>query len=388
MAREQTASTGLPWAEIQEYDAPTKMCWNFDYTISVDKLENLYRKAVKRQWDGDAQLNWDHEIDPSKPIVNRDSSFYFNMPFFKKLSKTQQDDFSAHQTAHTLSQITHGEQGALMTAATITHSVPDYDAKLYSASQTIDEARHVEVYERYVNKIAIAYPITEGLKGTIDTALQSGHYIKIMIGMNMIIESLALAAFHNIRMQTSCPLLKDLVTYVLQDEARHVAFGNVYLSHVIEELHPDEREDISDFVYGALKGRFTREKNAKGGRVFDPTFAMMLKNVGIDPDDFSKGIDEAYEQGMRLQNTAGSVNAYKDLAMPSLFKIGAITPRVRQKFEDEGIPIWEDDTILNKMAGDQTGEFTFEDDDYDPFADEEAAEERREDEKLVAQVTS
>lgn len=385
MAKEQKASAGLEWTKIQEYDAPTKMCWNFDYTISVDKLENLYRKAVKRQWDASERLDWDYEIDPSKPIVNRDSSFYFNMPFFKKLSKSQQEAFSAHQTAHMLSQITHGEQGALMTAATITHSVPDYDAKLYSASQTMDEARHVEVYERYVNKIAIAYPITEGLKATIDAALKSGHYIKIMIGMNMIIESLALAAFHNIRQQTSCPLLKDLVGYVLQDEARHVAFGNVYLSHAISGLHEDEREDIADFVYGALAMRYKREKSTDGGRKFDPTFAMMLENVGIDPDDFSKGIDEAYEQGMRLRNNTGSINAYKDLAMPSLFKIGSITPRIRKKMEDEGIPIWEDDTVLKMMAGDATGEFVF-DDEEDPFAAEEAEEERRKDEELVAQV--
>ena len=123
------------------------------------------------------------------------------MPFFKRLSQTQRETFSAHATAQLLSQFLHGEQGALMTAAALTHAVPDYEAKLYGATQAMDEARHVEVYDRYVKSWRIVYPISPWLKELIDATLAANHYAKIMVGMNMVVEGLALAAFHNMRGQ-------------------------------------------------------------------------------------------------------------------------------------------------------------------------------------------
>ena len=90
---------------------------------------------------------------------------FLRMPFIQRLSQSQREMFTAHATAQLLSQFLHGEQGALMTAAALTHAVPDYEAKLYGATQTMDEARHVEVYERYVRKLAIVYPISPVAEG-------------------------------------------------------------------------------------------------------------------------------------------------------------------------------------------------------------------------------
>src|SRR4030095_9992140 len=101
--------------------APMEICWQFDYAIDVEKLRNLYAKAKEQQWT----------------------------------AESQRETFTAHVAAHLLSQFLHGEQGALMTAAALTHAVPDYEAKLYAATQTMDEARHVEVYQRYIDKIAL-----------------------------------------------------------------------------------------------------------------------------------------------------------------------------------------------------------------------------------------
>ena len=112
-----------------------------------------------------------------------------------------------------------------MTAAAVTHAVPDYDAKLYSASQTMDEARHVEVYERYIRKLGQAYPISPWLKGVIDVTLQADHYAKLLIGMNMVAEGLALSAVHNVRRQTPCPLLRHAHDHFLADAATHSAVG-------------------------------------------------------------------------------------------------------------------------------------------------------------------
>ena len=114
--------------------------------------------------------------------------------------------------------------------ARVTHSVPDANAKLYAATQTMDEARHVEVYAKYCEKIAMVYPMTPWLKMLIDATLKSDRYEKVMIGMNMIVEGLALGAFNNMYQATNCPLLKKLTFNVMRDESRHVSFGHVFLT--------------------------------------------------------------------------------------------------------------------------------------------------------------
>lgn len=388
MSNEQKKSSGQDWATTESYTTPMEICWNFDYAISVDKLENLYSKAKRLQWDAETEMDWDYEVDPSKPMVNADSHIYFQMPFFKKLSKSQQESFSAHQTCHLLSQFLHGEQGALMTAAAVTHAVPDYDAKLYSATQTMDEARHVEVYEKYINKVAMAYPIMPMLKDTIDITLSSGSFVKVMIGMNMVIEGLALAAFHNMRHQTTCPLLKRITEYVLRDEARHVAFGNIYLSKVIKDMHPDDREDIADFAFQVVERMHQRTggNDGKRERPQDPGFLMMLENVGIDPVDFIAGVREAAEAGVRPVNPPGTLNSFKDLMMPALVRVGAVTDRARTElYAPAEIPIWEDTHVLESMENMDTGEFEFE---HDRLFREKDEHDAREDAKRAAQVAA
>ena len=200
------------------YQNPMNIAWTFKYIMSGDKVEDLYKRAKQNQWDSDELLPWDTPVDPSKPLINDRSDIYHRMPFFSKLSKSQQETFTAHSTAQLLSQFLHGEQGALMTAACVTHSVPDATAKLYAATQTMDEARHVEVYARYCDKIAIVYPMSLWLKALIDATLKSDRYEKVMIGMNMIVEGLALGAFNNMYRTTQCELLKKLTFNVMRDE--------------------------------------------------------------------------------------------------------------------------------------------------------------------------
>jgi hypothetical protein len=247
------ATERQPWQGLAGYETPMDIAWNFSYEIDNEKLKNLYSKAKQSQWDAESQLDWSVEIDPSKPIVGEDRFPFLRVPFFQKLSKTTRETFVAHATCQLLSQFLHGEQGALMTAASVTHAAPDYEAKLYSASQTFDEARHVEVYDSYIKKLGTVYPISPWLKQVIDATLQSGSFAKTMVGMNMVVEGLALAAFHNMRKQATCPLLRSLTEYVLRDESRHVAFGNVYLRRTIADMHQDDREDVAQFAFDAVK---------------------------------------------------------------------------------------------------------------------------------------
>ena len=347
-----------PFPELDVYDTPMEIAWQFDYEIGAEKLKNLYSKAKQRQWDAEQQLPWDTEIDPSKPIVGEDRFMFHRVPFFQKLSKTQREDFTTHATCQLLSQFLHGEQGALMTAAAVTHAAPDYEAKLYSATQTMDEARHVEVYDLYIKKLGMVYPMSPWLKTLIDVTLQSGSFAKTMVGMNMVVEGLALAAFHNMRMRATCPLLKELTEYVLADESRHVAFGNLYLSQVIKDMHPDEQEDVAQFAFDAVKimADANGVGNGDGPRKMDPSFLKVLINSGIDPEDFIKGMIEAGRVGMNQELPPGQIHSFKDLMMPALVRVGAVTKRTRALFAEANIPVYDDATVLESMEDTTTGD--------------------------------
>ncbi|MGL4543656.1 MAG: ferritin-like domain-containing protein [Polymorphobacter sp.] len=333
------------------YRTPMDIAWTFKYLMSGDKVEDLYKRAKQNQWDSDELLPWDTVVDPSKPLINDANDIYHRMPFFKKLSKSQQETFTAHQTAQLLSQFLHGEQGALMTAACVTHSVPDATAKLYAATQTMDEARHVEVYARYCDKIAIVYPMSLWLKALIDATLKADRYEKVMIGMNMIVEGLALGAFNNMYRSTQCDLLKKLTFNVMRDESRHVSFGHSYLEPVIAKLHPDEIEDLADFAFQAVN---ILAHGGTGGTLasrVDPGFLQVLDNSGIEHEDFFVGVEAAAADGIEQTLPPGQIHSLKDLMLPALARVGLLTPLARQKYESAGIPIFEDLRILQAMEG-------------------------------------
>ena len=325
------------------YEALMQVSWNFDYQGKVAKLDDLYNRAKENQWNA-AELAWDTPIDPSNPIIAPEHSQYAQMPFFQKLSKTQQETFSAHSTAQLLSQFLHGEQGALLTAATVAHGVPDMKAKYYAATQTIDEARHVEAYDRYVNKIAIHYPMVPWLKSLIDTTLQTNNFCKVMIGMNMIIEGLALGAFNNMYKQTEEPLLKSITFNVMRDESRHVSFGDVYLTPTVAALHPDEREDLAQFAFDAVQILVEGQKTP-----MDAGFVKVLEVSGIDPEDFARGMKEAAELGILRDLPPGQIHSLKDLMMPALVRAGLVTPRTKAMFEAAGVPVNADLSVLEAM---------------------------------------
>ncbi len=324
--------------------SPMEICWQFSYEIDNERLKALYSKAKRLQWDAEQAIDWEQPIDPSRPLIDEDRFGLSQLPFVQRLAPAQQEALRAHIAAYQLSQFLHGEQGALMTAAALTHAVPDYEGKLYAATQTMDEARHVEVYDRYIKKLALIYPMSQVLKAVIDKTLHADRWVKIAIGMNMVVEGLALGAFQNMRKSTTCALLRAIVEGVLRDEARHVAFGNVYVADAVSRMHADEREDIADFAFEVVSA--LRRRDAAD---FDPGFIQVLQAVGIDPADFLRGVMEARAQGVRVQPPVDQVHSFRDLMMPALVRVGAVTERVRARYAEAGLKIYEDASVLRAM---------------------------------------
>jgi hypothetical protein len=151
-----------------------------------------------------------------------------------------------------LSQFLHGEQGALICTAKIVETVPWYDAKLYASTQVMDEARHVEVFDKYLNeKVGGMYPINAHLKSLLDDIITDSRWDMTYLGMQIMVEGLALAAFGYMHELTSEPLLKKLLRYVMSDEARHVAFGVLSLKEVYDGMSDAEIKDRQEFAFEA-----------------------------------------------------------------------------------------------------------------------------------------
>ncbi len=347
-------ATTLGTPSIETLEALLNVTYTWGYQETRQKLRDLYDKAVRAQWIADDVLPWSTDVDLDKPMGPEILMPLFGSDIWNKMSAAERHTMNIETFSWTLSQFLHGEQGALMTAACVTHSVPDAVAKLYAATQTMDEARHVEVYARYCDKIAMVYPMSPWLKALIDTTLKSDRYEKVMIGMNMIVEGLALGAFNNMYHSTTCPLLKAITFNVMRDESRHVSFGFSYLGPVIAKLDEAAREELADFAFEAIRVvvEATMKGDAQGlASRADPGFLEVLANCGIDADDFFKGLEEAAEQGILQELPPGQIHSLNDLMMPAIARVGLITPRVRKRYEEARIPIFDDVRVLHALEG-------------------------------------
>ena len=243
----------------------TQTAFTWEYEDEREKLLALYDKGKQQQWDAATRIDWSLELDPENPQEIDDRLIpIYGSALWDKMSEKDKITLRQHQQAQSLSQFMHGEQGALMAAARIVQMAPDLDAKFYAATQVMDEARHVEAYARLLNeKLGIAYPITPGLKSLLETVMTDRRWDMTYLGMQILIEGLALAAFQRIRDYAKNRLAASVNAYVMQDEARHVAFGRLALRDLYPRLTDAERREREDFVVEAcyqMRDRFNQRE--------------------------------------------------------------------------------------------------------------------------------
>ena len=228
--------------------------WNYDRDRA--QLVTLYNKAMASQWSSVTELDWSTPVDPEELIDHEGPVMQLMRATAKvkgsPLASWGDKEFNAlgvEMLKAQLSQFMHGEQGAMLTAAKIVETVPWIDAKYYAATQTMDEARHTEVFAKYLHtKLGEAYPMSPFLEQQITALMEDGRWDIAYLGMQIVIESLALAAFGDMLRRTQEPLLRKLLRYVLSDEARHVAFGVLSLSEFYKQLSAAELKERQDFL--------------------------------------------------------------------------------------------------------------------------------------------
>ena len=230
--------------------------YTWDYERSRPQLVTLYNKAAASQWASVTDLDWSTPVDPEALVDShapnltlvREAAAIPGSPI-ASFGEAEFSRLALEMFTAMLSQFMHGEQGAMMTAAKIVETVPWIDAKYYAATQTMDEARHTEVFARYIDeKVGTAYPMNPNLEAQITGLLEDSRWDIAYLGMQIVIESLALAAFGDMARKTSEPLLKRLLRYVMADEARHVAFGILSLGEYYRELSDPELKERQEFL--------------------------------------------------------------------------------------------------------------------------------------------
>ncbi|SBS79706.1 conserved hypothetical protein [uncultured Mycobacterium sp.] len=252
----------LSWDVASGGDA--RFTWEYDESRA--RLLSLYQKGKDKQWDAQSRIDWTLDVDPMNPIGVPDEFHpLFGSPAWESADEKRRSEMRQHNQAWNFSQFLHGEQGAMVCAAKIVEVVPDMDAKFYAATQTMDEARHVEVFSRFLQeKIGLVYPINTNLSALLEDTLRDSRWDMPYLGMQVLIEGLALAAFGVQRdLAPDGSLAKQLLAYVMQDEARHVAFGRISLKDYYSALTDAERDEREEFVVEAcylMRDRFRGEE--------------------------------------------------------------------------------------------------------------------------------
>jgi len=312
-------------AELEKVLTSFDSAYAWNYGNVKEGLRELYEKAKNEQWNGSTQLAWGTHVDPETEIIPSVINPYAEYAPFQKLSDREKKHFRHASITWQLSQFMHGEQGALITASQLVGSVPWMDAKYYAATQTVDEARHVEVFSRYLReKLEWEWPINPNLKKLLDNILTDSRWDFKYLGMQILVEGLAMAAFSNLHSMTQEPLLQELIHNVMRDESRHVAFGVLSLKGYYADMPANELRDREDFT---IESCLLMRDRLVGEEVADV--------VGFDRRD-------VYD----LMITSPIMTQFRQAlfarVVPNIKRLGLLTPRVRAAFQEMQIIQFED----------------------------------------------
>ena len=295
--------------------------FSWEYGEGRARLLALYQKGKDKQWDSVSRIDWDIEVDPFDALGTPEQALSLHgSKQWDKLGPQDRQELRRHMAAWEFSQFLHGEQGAMICSARIVESVPDLDSKFYASTQVMDEARHAEIFSRFLReKLQLAYPINTSLQALLNDALSDSRWDLPYLGMQVLIEGLALAAFGVLRDRTTKPLPKQILAYIMQDEARHVAFGRLALKDYYAELTQAERAEREEFVVEgckAMRDRFRMQE--------------VWENLGYDVAECLEYMDKGPRQ-----------RAFRSLLftriVPCVRDIGLWSPRVQQAYDQMGV---------------------------------------------------
>jgi hypothetical protein len=319
-----------------KFDGATDLLFNWEYDDGSAPLLELYEKGKQQQWDASTRLDWSLELNPENPMELKDEAIsIYGTDHWNKMNEKERSWLRLHLQANSISQFMQGERGALIASAKIVGTVPDMNAKFYAATQVMDEARHVEAYKRLLHeKFKVAYPINKALQTLLEQTLTDRRWDMTYLGMQVLIEGLALAAFQSIRDKAGNTLAGAVNAYVMQDEARHVSFGRLALREYYPHLSEAERDEREEFLVEALyfmRDRFNQSE--------------VWERLGLP----AKVLDDIHYNSKQMQSFRGRLFSR---VVPTVKDIGLWGPRVQKAFTEMGVMDYAKIDVVEVLAND------------------------------------
>jgi hypothetical protein len=257
----------------------TRPTWHRRLTVEIPAEAELYEKLKAFQWNATTEIDW------TRPVQNFSDAEYEMVK--RAYSREDYDRIRGQQRAFTFTNLFLGEQAAMALCAQLMNQVPEMETKLCLAGQVMDEARHVEVFGKYLDKLGHDAPLNPALEELVHRLLDSDHYGEKIVGMQIFLEGIAVGLFQRFQKDSPDPLLRDLIGLVLRDESRHAGFGVIYLADRFKTVSAAERRRVEDFV-GDLWRLFHHATGSPFGPINEflrSTFddiAHRLKLIGLE----------------------------------------------------------------------------------------------------------
>ncbi|HEY8430211.1 MAG TPA: ferritin-like domain-containing protein [Sandaracinaceae bacterium] len=317
--------------------------FDWSYPHDFPEMAELYDRAKRAQWNGD-DLPWDTSVDPLDPNVPLVPDDFFAFDVLEEKTGLRFDADQRNRLRHDfvswiLSQFLHGEQGALFAAAQVTEAVQFFDGKLYGATQVVDEGRHVEVFHRYLDtKLERLYQINDNLFVIIDALMQDGRWDMKFLGMQIMVEGVALGAFGTLYRETKEPLLKALLRNVIQDESRHVHYGVLALREHVRELTERERREREDWAFEVallMRNRFLAYE------IYEEHFEGIISRKDWREAVYASRGMERFRHVMFSR------------MVPNLREIGLLSERIRPHYARVGLDVYFGGLAADRLSGEQ-----------------------------------
>ncbi len=307
-----------------DVQAPVELHWTWEYGSEVTELRNLYEKGKQGQWNAAQDVDWSAPVSKDDWVLNPEASMLANLTKMMGKDEATQKAAAFDELAFTVSQLLHGEQAALQLCGQLTNVCEKLDEKFYAASQVADEARHVEVFARFLSeKMGTIYPIGGTLKILLEMLLQAEGPQKKTLGMQTLFEGMAVGIMDLMRQECRNPLFSDILARVQGDEARHAAFGVLTMRRVVREASGDQMAEMEDWSYNILEA-LNANQQLDMLKIFGPKY-------GIDPEMTTHMVTA-------LPNFA-ELNSmiYTHTVVPNLRNLGLLTERTESRWREKGM---------------------------------------------------
>lgn len=295
------------------------------YGRRSDAFDEIISATVDHFWDPndpayvDFQQPFDLEADTLMP---RDFIVEMNCAVADRLDERQKIDLVNEMTRFHLSQILHGEQGALSLSASLCHILWDPGAQEYAANQVREEARHVNAFSRYIAaRWGTPLPVGRTLGALMHELVMAPEVYKKLVGMQMLVEGLAMGAFATLHSKTRDPLLRQVVRLVMTDEAFHHRFGRIWAQRTVPTLTEEEHERVELWAARCFETLFFNLVNPEQKQHIYPRFGLDWKWV-------QGAVQESFTDDMRREMMTRSTNVFRVLTK-TLLHAGIITERTR-----------------------------------------------------------